>query len=115
MKRLMLVLSLMLFTIYGCGQGGDSNNTETPLHLDDQAGVLHASGKETPLESCSSCHGDDLRGDDATSCYDCHTSEDHGVPISRVMHMAFSVDCDTCHGPDNSGGIGPACATCHEN
>jgi hypothetical protein len=90
-----------------CGGG-------SAAHDQDVQGVMHASGKEDPLRSCTRCHGSDLRGGDGPSCYGCHSSADHDVSRGGVMHRSgVMTDCTPCHGPDNSGGLGPACTTCH--
>jgi hypothetical protein len=76
-------------------------------------GVNHREGLNNPLGAgCTACHGNDLRGSAAPSCYSCHDNADHAVIYGGIRHNAV-VDCTRCHGPKNNGGIGPACAECH--
>jgi len=45
-------------------------------HTDSESGFLHAPGKNSPYDNfCTVCHGADLRGDLAPSCYQCHGQE----------------------------------------
>jgi hypothetical protein len=82
-----------------------------PGHTEDNGGVMHLPGKEDPLANCVACHGADLRGGTAGSCYDCHNADDHTA--GRGHRSGPPSSCETCHGPGNSGGLGPACSTCH--
>jgi len=76
-------------------------------------GVGHRDGMNNPFSAgCSTCHGVDLRGGNAPSCYGCHDNADHAVLYGGVRHNA-NVDCTRCHGLNNDGGIGPACNRCH--
>ncbi len=45
-------------------------------HTDDESGCKHAPGKNRPFTNgCAGCHGPDLRGLIAPSCYTCHGKE----------------------------------------
>ena len=75
-------------------------------------------------ESCTACHGDDLRGDAvAPSCYDCHDGPG-GHPNTWVsppdpfhgtqVQLTGPTSCGECHGADYRGGwSGVSCYTCH--
>lgn len=48
---------------------------ESTGHDQDLGGVLHRDGYENPAAAgCPACHGPDLRGGTAPSCYNCHTT-----------------------------------------
>lgn len=49
----------------GCGRS-------TPPHNVDKNGVKHAAGLEQPLDNCTDCHGQDLKGGVGPSCFTCH-------------------------------------------
>ena len=49
---------------------GDSNAPAG--HNTYRGGVPHMPGLNDPEANCTSCHGADLRGGTATSCYACH-------------------------------------------
>ena len=75
---------------------------------------MHKPGKEDPLANCTTCHGSDLKGGAAPSCYTCHNSSDHTDSRGGVMHRSGAgTTCSACHGPNNGGGLGAACVTCH--
>lgn len=38
----------------------------------DIGGRMHAPGMREPERNCASCHGSDLDGGSASSCFDCH-------------------------------------------
>jgi hypothetical protein len=60
----LFVLSSMLFicSIVSCG-----------LHTEELSGAGHVAGYDYPVQNCTECHGNDLRGDnDAPSCFACH-------------------------------------------
>lgn len=67
-NALMLFLASLL--IIGCEQ---SNYNPPDDHTLSKDGIMHKSGLNDPLDSCVSCHGDDLQGGSAAvSCYECH-------------------------------------------
>ncbi|MDX1764770.1 MAG: hypothetical protein R3231_10650, partial [bacterium] len=103
-------------------------------HTDREDGAMHKPGKNRPYSnSCTTCHGSDLRGDMGPSCYTCHGREwderepsdgDTGAPADHTdredgaMHKPgknrpYSNSCTMCHGTDLTGGLGPSCYTCH--
>ncbi len=96
------------------GTDYDAAHTGGVVHADNMAGVMHASGKTDPLNSCVSCHGASLQGGTGPSCYTCHDAADHTSVRGGVHHRSgSSSSCATCHGPGNGGGLGPACSDCH--
>jgi len=68
-----LALALVL-ACAACGGNDPTGASNAPAsHTVSQGGVRHAPGLNTPQQSCTSCHGADLRGGaDAPSCYSCH-------------------------------------------
>jgi hypothetical protein len=47
-------------------------------HVKDRHGALHKRGAKRPFGDCTSCHGQDLRGEGrAPSCYGCHGKKWH--------------------------------------
>lgn len=84
MKRLaltlapFLVLGLLLFQ--GCssdsssdnGVTGSSSSTIPSDHNQNLGGTKHQAGYGNPTANCTSCHGRELKGGDAVSCYACH-------------------------------------------
>jgi len=108
--RLALIATLALaLPLSACNKTTDDTDDET--HTEELGGVMHAPGKADPLTHCVACHGSDLGGGSAPSCYDCHSDADHTVDHGGVDHGSGT--CQDCHGPDNSGGLGPACTDCH--
>jgi predicted CxxxxCH...CXXCH cytochrome family protein len=81
----------------------------------------------TPMSSCSGCHGSDFSGGFASpSCANCHPSIDVHVigildPASDNFHGNYIKNnqwemrtCQPCHGENYSGGlVSPTCLDCH--
>ncbi len=44
-------------------------------HLKDRKGAMHKKGSSQAVANCGECHGADLRGGKAPSCYACHDKE----------------------------------------
>jgi hypothetical protein len=61
----------------GGSTGGDDTSSGVPAdHTDREGGALHKPGKEQPYSNgCTDCHGSNLRGGIAPSCYSCHGKE----------------------------------------
>ena len=67
-----LVLAIAL-AVPACGNDATGPSNAPASHTVSRNGVRHAPGLDTPLQSCASCHGADLRGTAETpSCYSCH-------------------------------------------
>lgn len=78
-------------------------------------------------DSCSECHGRDLKGGiSKTGCYSCHNGPDGtvGHPDGWLQNSKpsdyhgryakdFAVACTACHGPDLRGPAVPSCYSCH--
>lgn len=90
--------------------------TAPPGHSELMKGVPHYPGKADPKANCVGCHGVNLRGGTAPSCYGCHNANDHALERgpNKVNHRTGpDSSCTSCHGPNNVGGLGPGCASCH--
>ena len=96
----------------------ESATTKTKGHLpsdhtDNQEGKFHGLNKNDPNKYCTGCHGQDLQGAYAESCFPCHNANDHTA--SKKHKTGKPNTCIACHGPNNSGWVlGPACANCHK-
>lgn len=44
-------------------------------HTKDRKGAMHKRGSKEAVANCGECHGADLRGGKAPSCYACHDKE----------------------------------------
>lgn len=70
---------LLLAGIIGCSDTDDvlSSSDAPEDHTDSRGGALHMPGLQDPVNNCTDCHGDDLRGgqDGEPSCYSCHGQE----------------------------------------
>ena len=44
-------------------------------HVKDRKGAMHKKGSSKAVANCGECHGADLRGGKAPSCYACHDKE----------------------------------------
>jgi len=44
-------------------------------HVKDRKGAMHRKGSSQAVANCGECHGADLRGGKAPSCYACHDKE----------------------------------------
>ena len=44
-------------------------------HVKDRKGAMHKKGSSKAAANCGECHGADLRGGKAPSCYACHDKE----------------------------------------
>ncbi len=44
-------------------------------HVKDRKGAMHKKGSKQAAVNCVECHGADLRGGAAPSCYTCHGKE----------------------------------------
>ncbi|MBI4917108.1 MAG: hypothetical protein HY825_14795 [Acidobacteria bacterium] len=44
-------------------------------HVKDRKGAMHKKGSSKAVANCGECHGADLRGAKAPSCYACHDKE----------------------------------------
>ncbi len=66
-------LALLACSDSGTGPVGDAPQGHTVV----RGGVAHAPGLTTPVQSCATCHGADLRGGSAgqPSCYSCHAKK----------------------------------------
>lgn len=83
-------------------------------HTDLQGSAKHLPGKEDALANCGACHGENLTGDLAKSCYGCHAATNHTINREGFAHRSGGEStCVACHGPANKGGLGPACLPCH--
>jgi len=111
--------------------GGTTGGTPSD-HTISEDGERHKPGYKTPFSNgCTSCHGADLRGGVASSCYKCHGKEwsgtapttggvpaDHTTQEDGVRHKSghdrpFTNGCTACHGSTLQGGTGPSCTKCH--
>lgn len=116
--------------------------THTILEELDACDAYHAPGYEVPMDSnCAGCHGSDLTGAGAPSCYLCHDKvwqdgsgggddcpdfdppSDHnryfeedgcGAYHKQGWKNPLMNGCTDCHGADLKGGTGPSCFTCHD-
>lgn len=41
-------------------------------HTIDKDGAMHKPGLEDATANCTECHGEDLRGGEGKSCFECH-------------------------------------------
>jgi hypothetical protein len=74
------------------------------FHTIKEDGKMHAPGLKKPFTNgCTDCHGADLRGGVARSCYTCHGKEwdnDSGSGHSPYFSTAGDMrKCEGCHGP----------------
>ncbi|MDX2470015.1 MAG: hypothetical protein QNL04_05495 [SAR324 cluster bacterium] len=61
---------------YSChGERWNGEGSITSNHTDSEDGYLHDPNKESPVGNCDQCHGADLTGGNASSCYSCHGAE----------------------------------------
>ena len=65
-----LVSILMLAMVVACSTGLH-RYTPPSDHTDSIKGALHLKGAKN-ANTCMSCHGSDLKGGSAPSCYECH-------------------------------------------
>lgn len=95
------------------------------------AGLQPAGSRSSPstvsADSCSECHGRDLKGGiSKISCYSCHKDPDGtvGHPDGWLQNSNpsdyhgryakdFAAACTSCHGPDLRGPAVPNCYNCH--
>lgn len=80
------------------------NTNPMSFHTDREENAMHAPGKSRPFTNgCTDCHGADLRGGVARSCYTCHGREwdtDNGSGHSPDFTTANDMrKCEGCHGP----------------
>jgi len=82
--------------------------------------IRHKPGFDQALTACTDCHGANLQGGTAGSCYSCHTTTaDHTAfyGTTQTPHIAGFVNatsaCSACHGPELRGGLGGSCYQCH--
>ena len=76
------------------------------FHTDREDDAMHAPGKKKPFTNgCTDCHGADLRGGVARSCFSCHGREwdnDSGSGHSPYFSTAGDMrKCESCHGPNS--------------
>ena len=88
--------------------GGSVNFNPPADHTDQEDGFYHRPGKERPFSnSCTSCHGVDLTGGIAPSCYTCHGQEwDEEQPPAPPPPPPGST-------PDGAALYAANCAGCH--
>lgn len=80
-------------------------------------------------DSCTECHGTDLKGGiSKISCYSCHSGPDGTVGhpdgwLSQNSNLSnyhgryakdYATACTACHGPDLRGPALPSCYNCHD-
>jgi hypothetical protein len=77
----MLAAALVLLPLGTLACGGDDDDDPTgpsnapASHTLSKDGVRHLPGLEDPETNCVACHGADLRGGAAPSCFTCHGQE----------------------------------------
>jgi len=124
----------------GC-QDFSAPSNHTILESGASCAAYHRAGYKTPRDNtCIGCHGKDLKGESAPSCYICHDqvwqhtglnpNPDFDVPSSHTKRESedgysawhapglkhpFDNGCQNCHGTSLRGGIGPSCYACHGN
>ena len=97
-------------------------------HSVSKGNKMHGPELQSPVGTCDSCHGSDLKGATGTgkgaSCYSCHnawwkineyphTKDQHGVAHGSDLNNPVGA-CDTCHGTDLRGSEnGKSCYQCH--
>ncbi len=76
--RLAFLILILLLSLTSCKDESDDddnvNSTYSPpaSHTKSKSGYMHHPSLENPVGACESCHGDDLKGGSAPSCYTCH-------------------------------------------
>ena len=73
-KLIILIICItILFIISNC-KTSEINDCNAPEdHIISKDGICHKEGLNNPLNDCTACHGNDLRGNgDTPSCYKCH-------------------------------------------
>lgn len=123
-----------------CGKFNPPGNHNI-LETSATCAAYHRQGHNNPLASnCWGCHGTNLEGESAPSCYSCHeklwnnssrtNNPSFDPPSSHTIRESddgvtglhapgfkspFSNGCTSCHGSSLRGGTGPSCYTCHGN
>jgi cytochrome c553 len=69
-----MVVLLSVLIVVACNDSVTAPNSTSPDdHTINRGGVRHKSGYTDPVNNCTACHGDDLRGGSAAvSCFKCH-------------------------------------------
>ncbi len=132
MRRLLTGFCVALLAVVICSCAG-TNNDAPPFKdgqhpadwVSNHGSWLASRGISNGVNTCFSCHGEDLSGGIAkVACSTCHgTGFDFGAgghPAGWLTgHGALVVSngvsgCTTCHGVDQSGGVAKvACSSCH--
>lgn len=74
MYRTMIVILFFLLA-WACSNPTENESRyDAPAdHTISKSGAKHKPGLNTPLDNCTQCHGNDLRGGDVeVSCFECH-------------------------------------------
>jgi hypothetical protein len=125
-----LCLFVLLALIAGCSERNDKSpiNPDTGRHVENWLPAAHMEAAKSDLGSCSSCHGDDLKGGiSGVSCTSCHLGSptsvhptnwapvyaDHGPYVDA--HSTSACANQYCHGLRLTGvtDSGPSCTSCH--
>ena len=70
------LLFVLLVSIHCNKSPNEPNNNSPSDHKINKGGSMHKAGYSSPLDNCTSCHGDDLKGGSSgISCYKCHGKE----------------------------------------
>ncbi|MDX2471471.1 MAG: hypothetical protein QNL04_12935 [SAR324 cluster bacterium] len=79
--RLAFLILILIFALTSCKDTTDdgdvdsesSSSYDAPAsHTVSKSGYMHHPNLNSPVGTCDSCHGSDLTGDSAPSCYTCH-------------------------------------------
>ncbi len=72
-----LIILLIVLAVASCLETVPPRRDFNPPadHTIREEGFLHMPGLKNPMQNCVDCHGEDLRGGIAPSCYTCHGRE----------------------------------------
>ena len=100
--------------------------TTSKSHSVNMQGSYHHTSLYQAAAVCGTCHGADLKGGTAASCYKCHVSRwtgEGGVTSNHTdsedgyLHDPLKESpvgrCEPCHGATLTGGNASSCYKCH--